>query len=603
MPLGPRVTPSDARLFQVLNLQGRENLTQSVAWDGAGGAGGFAYMAKAVDHDTVIQEFSVATKDSKGRWVATRELEQRRVDAGHGSQIFVLRGVDGVPRVGSPWDTRSGSKVTQRSIATLAMAPGTFKKSQARILDVGTNNYSVMAIDIDHGRCVLRITEGSEEFFVVREFDHLTQEVGAVLNPGYQFREKVRGTFQGVTLSDETVYAVYGETTGKAQWAANKPDPVQLYTMDWKAKKWSRVNVTGVWRQKGDALMMSEPESVNMIRVNGHLAVVVAFKCGSGDDGDPDEREIRLISVSKIEESVMRTGYGWTAGPDPAAWGGNATIKCGPASFRMRKSLDKDGSDTILADLWRYVIWTLNGIEPAAEGRINDEWSYYFKRNTNDPNSYSQHAGAQALDWNAMQHPNGSYKNAGFTAQQVSKIRLMLAFLEGVVYWGNDYKRTIDPMHFEIAPGTSSDSGHAKIKRIVEKKIRPLFKDDPVKYGLPGNAVKPPVMQPPTDIKPPAKPQITINGKKYDDIDYVDISVLNEYRENKKFSRNIWYLQTWLKKAGFDPKGADGYWGPGTQAAYDAWRKKNGFQTGAAGLGSVSALAKAVGATKPVKEK
>jgi hypothetical protein len=200
--------------------------------------------------------------------------------------------------------------------------------------------------------------------------------------------------------------------------------------------------------------------------------------------------------------TVGKTGYGWTASNDPNVWGGNVTIKVGPkqTAFRMRRSLAKDGSDTYLADLWRFVLWEMERIEPSAEGKVPDEWSYYFKLNTNSPTSgnYSQHAGGMAFDWNATQHPNGTRQSTGFTAGQVTAIHALIKLCRNLIGWGGDFTRTVDPMHVEIANGTADTEGHNRIKAFVLEVVRPAFKADPARYGLPVPVVTPPVVVPAT---------------------------------------------------------------------------------------------------------
>ncbi|MEU4155684.1 M15 family metallopeptidase [Actinoplanes sp. NPDC026670] len=99
----------------------------------------------------------------------------------------------------------------------------------------------------------------------------------------------------------------------------------------------------------------------------------------------------------------------------------------------------------------------------------------------------SNHASGTAIDLNAPEHPLG--KANTFSAKQVKAIRVILAFCEGVVRWGGDYKGRKDDMHFEIVKNA------AAVKKVADK-IRKL------------RAPKPPAAPAPAPSKPsiPAKP-------------------------------------------------------------------------------------------------
>lgn len=187
---------------------------------------------------------------------------------------------------------------------------------------------------------------------------------------------------------------------------------------------------------------------------------------------------------------MATTGYGWTASANPADFGGLATVFDAPgqsAAIRCRAHLHIGQKDYILRDLFKFVAWRLHKIEPATEGSQNDEWSYYFKKNSNDPNSYSQHAGGLAFDWNAMQHPNNAGPYTGWSTSQRAKVNAMLAEVENVIRWGRDYS---DSMHFEINKGLATDAGKAKIERVV-KKLRKIMAEHPEDFG--GNPLPVPI--------------------------------------------------------------------------------------------------------------
>jgi hypothetical protein len=294
-PASPKVSPTDATLFQVLDLNGAELLTQSLAWDPATGE---VFMAKAVGTDTHIFRFSAPHPDATNRLVARRLSEMVCVHAGHGSTIAVWRHSDSLDVI-LPWDTLTSDRITQRDVAYLQYGPGRRSKSQATILHVFTDKYTVLNLDPDNDLCVLRVlvTKTTERLEVRRWTDVRANRNEALFT---HTRTIPSGSaFQGVAVSGRGLFVLYGKTTTKAQWAAGTPNPVYLYQWDWTTgaltAKW---NLTRAGQLPGDARRSSEPESVNVITVDGHPAITVAFKMGSGGDGEPDEREIRLINLT-----------------------------------------------------------------------------------------------------------------------------------------------------------------------------------------------------------------------------------------------------------------------------------------------------------------
>ena len=61
-----------------------------------------------------------------------------------------------------------------------------------------------------------------------------------------------------------------------------------------------------------------------------------------------------------------------------------------------------------------------------------------------------------AIDLNWNLHPNGSRERS--PPAQVAALRNMLSFFGSVIFWGGDYRGTIDEMHFEInvPPGNAA---------------------------------------------------------------------------------------------------------------------------------------------------
>lgn len=73
----------------------------------------------------------------------------------------------------------------------------------------------------------------------------------------------------------------------------------------------------------------------------------------------------------------------------------------------------------------------------------------------------SNHASGTAADVRWRDHPLGA--RGTFNSNQVKAIRKILAFLEGVVRWGGDYKGRKDEMHFEV------NAPLAKVEEVADK--------------------------------------------------------------------------------------------------------------------------------------
>jgi len=75
----------------------------------------------------------------------------------------------------------------------------------------------------------------------------------------------------------------------------------------------------------------------------------------------------------------------------------------------------------------------------------------------------SNHASGTAIDLNAPRHPLGA--SGTFSSTQVSRIRSILTYCDGVVRWGGDYATRKDEMHFEI----SVQPGDSRLSALVTK--------------------------------------------------------------------------------------------------------------------------------------
>jgi hypothetical protein len=74
-------------------------------------------------------------------------------------------------------------------------------------------------------------------------------------------------------------------------------------------------------------------------------------------------------------------------------------------------------------------------------------WGWFVK-NIEGSNTISNHASGTAIDYNAPAHPMGV--RGTYSSADQSRIRGILADLDGVVRWGGDYSGRPDDMHFEI---------------------------------------------------------------------------------------------------------------------------------------------------------
>jgi putative chitinase len=113
-------------------------------------------------------------------------------------------------------------------------------------------------------------------------------------------------------------------------------------------------------------------------------------------------------------------------------------------------------------------------IEPANNSRgYSDEGSW-----TENNSVYtSNHKGATAVDWNWDDHPfhvkdggwGGSILIAG---SQVPAMRDLLAWYEGMVFWGNDWANPVDSMHFQMGYNTFGAANVARVQNFIDRKIR-----------------------------------------------------------------------------------------------------------------------------------
>ena len=179
-------------------------------------------------------------------------------------------------------------------------------------------------------------------------------------------------------------------------------------------------------------------------------AALAARAPSAGECGPlPDDPHFvgRLSATRTFALDATETSYnGWPVGSPASAIGvANHTVP-GTSIVLPVKSGD-------VATVLMYVADRFNtDVELLRAGQC---WGYGYRKNVNNPSVWSNHASGTAIDLNAVLHPNGAPVSRGFDSRAVSAIRAILAFCGDVIYWGGDYRGTVDAMHFEIdvAPG------------------------------------------------------------------------------------------------------------------------------------------------------
>ena len=176
---------------------------------------------------------------------------------------------------------------------------------------------------------------------------------------------------------------------------------------------------------------------------------------GAGADGAPPPPGSQPQSIDPNALPPEPTSYnGWTVGSPGSVVGvQNYTVPGTNIVLPIRSGQ--------VATVLLYVAQRFNAeVETLQKGQC---WGYDYRPNVNNPSVWSNHASGTAIDLNSQKHQNGA--RGTFTAAQKVAVREILAFCGDVVYWGEDYRGTVDGMHFEI----DVPPGSAELAALVNK--------------------------------------------------------------------------------------------------------------------------------------
>lgn len=164
----------------------------------------------------------------------------------------------------------------------------------------------------------------------------------------------------------------------------------------------------------------------------------------AGADGAPadDERFSSKFSQSLEVNALAATSYnGWPVGSPASVINVGSHLIPGTSIQLQLKNGDVATVLTYVAARFHSEVERLISYQCGG---------YSYRRNVNNTSVWSNHASGTAMDLNWDVHPNGAPVSRGFTTGEVAAIRRILGDCGGVVYWGGDYRGTVDAMHFEI---------------------------------------------------------------------------------------------------------------------------------------------------------
>ncbi|GAA0492811.1 hypothetical protein Ade02nite_69580 [Paractinoplanes deccanensis] len=146
---------------------------------------------------------------------------------------------------------------------------------------------------------------------------------------------------------------------------------------------------------------------------------------------------------------------GWVAGK-PEEFGGLDKSPVPGTTVKLPQGVRRGDVATVLLYVAEQFHRTVEPLRP------KQCWGYAY-RVIRGSSKLSNHASGTAIDLNAPAHPLGA--KGTFTAKEIIAIRKILAFCDGTVRWGGDYRGRRDEMHFEIVQPASDVA-------LIAKKIR-----------------------------------------------------------------------------------------------------------------------------------
>lgn len=112
-----------------------------------------------------------------------------------------------------------------------------------------------------------------------------------------------------------------------------------------------------------------------------------------------------------------------------------------------------------------------------------DDWGYAERPIRGTTTVLSNHASGTAIDLNATRWPLGSSPSINLSVEQIARVREIVAACGGAVRWGGDYVARKDPMHFEIADGTT-EAGCARALAALNAWAAPKPAPPVLKFGM-----------------------------------------------------------------------------------------------------------------------
>ncbi len=186
----------------------------------------------------------------------------------------------------------------------------------------------------------------------------------------------------------------------------------------------------------------------------GGIAAAAIAPGDQGADGAPAE-DLRFDRKFRAAQKSMTSAAGTSYNDWPV---GSPASAIGVAWYNVPGTSPTVSMQVKGGDVATVMMYVASRFDNEVEHLVDDYCGgYSYRKNVNNPSVWSNHASGTAMDLNFDQHPNGASVSQTFTSGQVAAIRGILSDCGGVIYWGGDYRGTVDAMHFEInvPPGDS----------------------------------------------------------------------------------------------------------------------------------------------------